>query len=70
MVPGVAEKVATSGVLMLGLVHLTLVGVAGAVVVGAAVVGAAVVGAVGVIVLDGADAADVPAAFVAFTVNV
>ena len=65
MVPGVAVKVATSGVLMLGLVHLTLVGVAGAV-----VVGAAVVGAVGVIVLDGADAADVPAAFVAFTVNV
>ena len=64
MVPGVAVKVATSGVLMLGLVHLTLVGVAGAV-----VVGAAVVGAVGVIVLDDAEAADVPAAFVAVTVS-
>ncbi len=50
---------------MLGLVHLTFTGVAGA-----AVVGAAVAGAVGVIVLDDADAADVPAAFVAVTVNV
>ena len=60
-----AVKVATRGVSMLGFVHLTFAGVAGAV-----VVGAAVVGAVGVIVLDDADAADVPAAFVAFTVNV
>ena len=64
MVPVVAVKVATSGVVMLGLVHLTLVGVAGAV-----VAGAVVAGAVGVIVFDGADAADVPAAFVAVTVS-
>ena len=70
MVPGVAVKVATSGVVVLGFVHLTFTGVAGAVVVGAVVVGAVVVGAVGVIVLDDADAVDVPAAFVAFTVNV
>ncbi len=56
-----AVKVATSGVVMLGLVHLTFTGVAGAAVAGAAV---------GVIVLDDADAADVPAAFVAVTVNV
>jgi len=65
VVPGTAVKVATRGVLMLGLVHLTFTGVAGA-----AVAGAAVAGTVGVIVLDDADAADVPAAFVAFTVNV
>ncbi len=72
VVPVVAAKVATSGfftglprnpfffgvirtlLVMLGLVHLTFTGVAGA---------------VGVIVLDGAGAADVPAAFVAVTVN-
>ena len=69
MVPGVAVKVATSGVSMLGFVHLTFTGVAGAVVAGAVVAGAVVVGAVGVIVFDGADAADVPAAFVAVTVS-
>ena len=68
--PVVAEKVATS-VVILRFVHLTFTGVAGAAVAGAAVAGAAVgVGAVGVIVLDGADAVDVPAAFVAVTVNV
>ena len=65
--PGAAEKVATSGVVMLGLRQLTFTGVAGAL---AGVGGAAVAGAVGVIVLDGADAADVPTAFVAVTVNV
>ncbi len=59
---------------MLGLVHLTFTRVAGAVVAGAVVAGAVVAGAVvagavGVIVLDGAGAADVPAAFVAVTVN-
>ena len=79
MVPVVAEKVATS-VVLLRFFHLTFTGVAGAAVVGAlvagaivagaAVAGAAVAGAVGVIVLDGADAVDVPAAFVAVTVNV
>ena len=58
--PVVAEKVATS-VVILRFVHLTFTGVAGAAVGG---------GAVGVIVLDGADAVDVPAAFVAVTVNV
>jgi len=78
-VPVVAEKVATS-VVLLRFFHLTFTGVAGAAVVGAlvagaivagaAVAGAAVAGAVGVIVLDGADAVDVPAAFVAVTVNV
>ena len=77
--PVVAEKVATS-VVLLRFFHLTFTGVAGAAVVGAlvagaivagaAVAGAAVAGAVGVIVLDGADAVDVPAAFVAVTVNV
>ena len=61
MVPGVAVKVATSLVGRDRLVHLTFTGVAGAAVAGAAV---------GVIVLEGADAADVPAAFVAVTVNV
>ena len=70
-----AVKDATSGVVVLGLVHLTFAGVAGAVVAGAVVAGAVVAGAVvaggvGVIVLDDADAADVPAAFVAVTVNV
>ena len=70
MVPVVAEKVATS-VVILRFVHLTFTGVAGAAVVGALVAGAAVAGAaVGVIVLDDADAVDVPAAFVAVTVNV
>jgi len=84
LVPVVAEKVATS-VVLLRFFHLTFTGVAGAAVVGAlvvgalvagaivagaAVAGAAVAGAVGVIVLDGADAVDVPAAFVAVTVNV
>ena len=51
-----AEKVATSLVGRLCIFHFTFTGVAGA--------------AVGVIVLDDADAVDVPAAFVAVTVNV
>ena len=70
MVPVVAEKVATSLVGRFCIFHFTFTGVAGAAVAGAAVAGAVAGAAVGVIVLDDADAVDVPAAFVAVTVNV